>query len=190
MAMHDLSMAMRVVADTLNRNSIAWALFGGIAARCYGVDCRIRDIDVLTSATLKSIAEILPDSVLADYGYCQARVVGGVEIWPSPLMLYAGAARYTVDFDAEMRRRVRPLAVAALGLRLPVLAPEDVIVIKALHQRGAEAGKHDMDDLRQLWKAQAGTIDRDYLARRARRAHGSDRVAAAIAGVATADLPR
>jgi hypothetical protein len=184
MAMHDLSAAMRVVASAMNSNGVAWALFGGIAARCYGVDCRIRDIDVLACATLESVAAVLPESVLHDYGYCQARVVGRVEVWPSPLVLYTEAAHYTVAFDAQMRRRVRLLTVGALGQRLPVLAPEDVIVIKALHQRGAESGKHDMDDLRQLWKAQAGAVDRDYLARRAQRAGGHDRVVQAMRSVA------
>lgn len=184
MAMHDLSATMRAVAGTMNRNGIAWALFGGIAARCYGVDCRIRDIDVLACATLESLAAFLPESVLHDYGYCQARVVGSVELWPSPLVLHTDSARYTVAFDAEMRQRVRVLAVSALGQRLPVLAPEDIIVIKALHQRGAESGKHDVEDLRQLWKAQTGAIDRDYLARRARRAGGRDRVAQAMRDIA------
>lgn len=172
---------MRLLAAALRRHGIPWALFGGAAARSYGVDCRLRDIDLITSASLEATDAAAPGAVPYVYGDLEGRVIGKIEIWPSPLLLDGGSTRYLFEFDAEMRARVRIASVPAVGLEMPVLAPEDLIVIKALQQRGESCGKHDMRDLRQLWEAQREVLDRGYLCSRAGRVRGLDRVERALA---------
>lgn len=176
---------MARLSRAMRRGGLDWAIFGGLAVRCYGVACRLRDIDIITSASLDTIAEAIPGTHLAQYPGCRARVIGLIEIWPSPLVFRADSREFTFALDTEMLGRVRRITVPAVGRRLPVLSPEDVCVIKALQQRGPESGKHDVDDLRQLWSSRRNTLDHGYLRWRAARTDGATRVAQALAAVET-----
>lgn len=172
---------MRLFTESMDRSGTSWAIFGGVAARCYGADCPIRDVDVITSASLDFVAATLPGTSAYSYQNYHARLLGEIEIWASPLLFDVGSTRFTFAFDAEMRRRVRVTLVPVLHRAVPVLAPEDLLVMKALQQRDAGSGKHDVQDLRQLCAAQMPTLDYGYLRWRARRVRGVERIAQALA---------
>jgi predicted nucleotidyltransferase len=73
-------------------------------------------------------------------------------------------------FDDEMIERIDSKEL--LGIEVPVLSVEDNIVFKAIHQRGEDVGKHDIDDIRCMIANQK--IDLKYLERRIRKS-GSER---------------
>jgi hypothetical protein len=68
-----------------------------------------------------------------------------------------------IDFDEEMRARVREVTFE--GVRMPVLSPEDLVVIKALVHKEHRA-RHWFDALGLI---RAGGLDWEYLLRRARQ---------------------
>lgn len=180
MAPQNLPADLGRLAQAMRENNIDWAIFGGVAARFYGIDRPIRDVDIIAAAGLDFIAAALPHSSAYRYGDYRARVIGKIEVWPSPLLFDVAAVRFTFSLDQEMLRRVRLLSAPSVGDQLPVLAPEDVLVIKALQQRGPAGGKHDRDDLREVLAAQTGSLDHDYLRWRAARVDGLERVTRAL----------
>jgi hypothetical protein len=56
--------------------------------------------------------------------------------------------------------------IPLLGAPVAVLAPEDVLLHKLLMGRGADQGKHDLDDVAGIIRRQA--LDSAYLAERMR----------------------
>jgi hypothetical protein len=68
-----------------------------------------------------------------------------------------------IDFDEGMRARVREVTFE--GVRIPVLSPEDLVVIKAVVHKEHRA-RHWFDALGLI---RAGGLDWEYLLRRARQ---------------------
>ena len=65
-----------------------------------------------------------------------------------------------MDLDDEMAKRLTRYEVA--GVTVPVIPPEDNILLKAMWGRGAEVGKHDWQDVEAMM-AHLETIDWEYL---------------------------
>lgn len=97
----------------------------------------------------------------------------------SRLVLHVGGRDYALSLHAAMLDH----AVTATyhGERVVFLPPEDVLLIKALLQRGAAVGKSDVRDI-QTFLALAPGIDRAYLADRIHALHTEERVAEIFSG--------
>ena len=154
-------LSLNIVAHTLNQADIKWAIFAGSAAIIYGADRPMRDIDILISSTDGArAAALFPGSMV-----CRRRD-GSIEaIKLQDFDLIAGLSNgYKLDVDNEMLLRLRRAEIN--GVFVPVISPEDNILIKASWGRGPEVGKHDWQDVKAMLSSNR-KLDWDYLCRRA-----------------------
>lgn len=159
---------LRQAAARLDASGIFWSVFSGAAATCYGVQRSITDIDIaLHSEETARILALFPDGQPRPTKHPgeYALDFGLVEIWWGTLFLRGGERLYAVPFDEQMRRRVTRQTI--LGIDVPVSAPEDIIVLKAILQRGPEQGKHDLEDIHAIAHTLGNRLDLDYLKERA-----------------------
>lgn len=169
--MSGLGAALRDIAARLDAAGAPWAVFGGLATRFYG-SCRpLRDIDLVARAEDETFAAAAADAAPLPYG---AFGVGSAEAYRSPLVFATdeGTFAFHLDDDALARRR----STTVEGQEAHLLAPEDVLVIKALLQRPPSDGKHDDADAATILAAQGGRLDWSYLRTRAQRCGGRARV--------------
>lgn len=163
-----LTTLLRQAAERLDASGIFWSVFSGAAATCYGVQRPITDIDIsLHSKDTARILALFPDGQPRPTKHPgeYALDFGPVEIWWGTLFLRGGERLYPVPFDESMRRRVTRQTI--LGIDVPVSAPEDIIILKAILQRGAEQGKHDLEDIQAIARTLGNRLDLDYLKERA-----------------------
>jgi len=154
------------VARRLDGAGIAWAVFAGAAASVYGAARPLTDVDILVPAAEGTrVASLFPEG-RAEQGEDGA-------VWRIALPgfdLLAGLAQhdaeldYTLDLDGPMRARLQCYEIA--GVSVPVVPPEDNILLKALWGRGPEVGKHDWEDV-QAMMTYLPTLDWEYLCWRA-----------------------
>lgn len=166
--MHE-ALSLEVVAHRLNGAGIQWAIFAGSAAIVYGADRPITDIDILISAgDGERAAALFPDSQVYRRGN------GSVEAIKLPdYDLIAGLSNgYKLDVDNDMLLRLRRAEIN--GVVVPIIPPEDNILIKAIWGRGPEIGKHDWDDVKAMLLYNR-RIDWEYLCGRASAGLNPDR---------------
>jgi predicted nucleotidyltransferase len=153
---------LRETADVLRRSGIPHLFMGGVASAALGRPRWTHDIDVFVGPedarrTLR---------VLASEGYETQET--------DPQWLYKGLKENVlvdviflsdgqVVLDREMAARARPAEVE--GIRLPVIGPEDLIVIKALVHK-ERSPRHWFDALALLRR---DDLDWEYLLDRAAR---------------------
>jgi predicted nucleotidyltransferase len=153
---------LRETADVLRRSGIPHLFMGGVASAALGRPRWTHDIDVFVGPedarrTLR---------VLASEGYETQET--------DPQWLYKGLKENVlvdviflsdgqVVLDREMAARARPAEVE--GIRLPVIGPEDMIVIKALVHK-ERSPRHWFDALALLRR---DDLDWEYLLDRAAR---------------------
>lgn len=163
------ALSLEVVARRLNGAGIQWAIFAGSAAIVYGADRPITDIDILISAADgERAAALFPDSQVCRRGN------GSVEAIKLPdYDLIAGLSNgYKLDVDNDMLLRLRRAEIN--GVVVPIIPPEDNILIKAIWGRGPEIGKHDWDDVKAMLLFNR-RIDWEYLCGRASAGLNPDR---------------
>jgi hypothetical protein len=173
------TLALEQVARRLDGTGIAWAVFAGAAAAVYGAARPLTDVDILVPAAEGTrVASLFPE------GRAERREDGAV--WRIALPgfdLLAGLAQhdaeldYTLDLDAPMRARLQRHAIA--GVSVPVIPPEDNILLKALWGRGPEVGKHDWEDVSAML-AHLPALDWEYLRWRASTFGPRERVQQAL----------
>jgi hypothetical protein len=164
-------------------SGLDWMIFGGAAASCYGSGREIRDIDVLADAPALAVRTAFSGFPQDRQGRSHASVTPDIEIWPAPLVFETEEGTFAVGVDREMLRHRRFMRLPISRMQLPIMSPEDVIVIKAIQQRGAAEGKHDLQDIHDMWAAQSAALDYEYLRLRAARAGASGRVSRALRGL-------
>lgn len=166
----DEVLSLNFIAHTLNLAGINWVIFAGSAAVIYGADRPITDIDILiSSADGAQAAELFPGCKV-----CHGRD-GRIEAVKLPdFDLIAGLSNgYRLDVDNEMLHRIRREKI--YGVNVPVISPEDNILIKAIWGRGPEVGKHDWEDVEAMLSYNR-RLDWDYLCGRASAGLDPDRV--------------
>lgn len=145
-----------------------WGVCSGAAAYVYGVRRPIANIDILLPpGFLRELRDLLArNRFVAQY---DGRVLlwRGIKLFDD-LGLSGDRGRHPFLLDDEMQARLRRLPL--LGSRVLVLAPEDVIVQKALLVLYGEKDptKSHRQDLETLLRVQGASLDRDYLQRRMR----------------------
>jgi hypothetical protein len=154
------------VARRLDRAGITWAVFAGAAASAYGATRPLTDVDILIPAAEGDrVAALFPE------GQVKRGEDGTVYIVTLPgFDLVAGLTRqepdatYVIDLDAEMAVRLQCHEI--VGVTVPVIPPEDNILLKAMWRRGPEVGKHDWEDMQEMM-AYLPALDWEYLCWRA-----------------------
>jgi hypothetical protein len=177
------TLALEQVARRLDGAGIAWAVFAGAAASVYGAARPLTDVDILVPAAEGTrVASLFPE------GQAERREDGAV--WRIALPgfdLLAGLAQhdaeldYALDLDAPMRARLQRHTIA--GVSVPVIPPEDNILLKTLWGRGPEVGKHDWEDVSAML-AHLPVLDWEYLRWRAGTFGPRERVQQALEGLA------
>lgn len=144
---------LREIAAQLDGAGITWAVFAGAAAGVYGADRPLTDVDILVPAAQGDrLTELFPDAelVLTQHGLLHLALPG--------VDLLAGLG--TVNLDSQMAARVTRHEVG--GIQVPVIPPEDNILLKAIWGRGPEQGKHDWEDVEAMM-AYVPSLDWEYL---------------------------
>ncbi|MDP3770950.1 MAG: hypothetical protein Q8R16_01465, partial [bacterium] len=95
----------------------------------------------------------------------------------SHLILHVGGRDYALGMQAAILDHA--MTATYHGERVVFLPPEDVLLIKALLQRGAAVGKSDVRDI-QTFLAIAPGIDRAYLTARIHALGAEERVAGVL----------
>jgi hypothetical protein len=145
-------LALEEAARRLNGAGIEWAVFAGAAAAAYGATRLLTDVDILVPAAEAWRMEVLfPEAKVAKHSRGTHFLLPGMDI-------LAGLA--LMDLDGEMAARLTHQKVA--GVTVPVIPPEDNILLKAMWGRGAAEGKHDWEDV-QAMLIQLERLDWDYL---------------------------
>ena len=137
---------------------MTWAVFAGAAASVYGATCPLADVDILVPAAEGDrVAALFPEARVTrrEDGSVEGLCLPGFDIL---------AGLTTVDLDAQMAARLTRHEVA--GVTVPVIPPEDNILLKGLWGRGPEVGKHDWNDVQEMMTHLA-TLDWEYLRWRA-----------------------
>jgi hypothetical protein len=145
------------VAGKLDGAGIQWAVFAGAAASVYGAERPVTDVDILVPAAEGDrLKALFPDAevVLFKPGLLHLALPG--------VDLLAGLG--TVDLDSRMATRVTRHEIG--GTQVPVIPPEDNIVLKATWGRDVEVGKHDWEDVEAMM-ATVPSLDWEYLRWRA-----------------------
>ena len=153
--------SLKNVARRLDEAGVPWAVFAGAAAKVYGAKRPLTDIDILISAADGGrAADLFPE------GHICYREDGSVEaIKLSEYDLIAGLSNgYVLDVDTDMLLRLQRAEIN--GVLVPIIPPEDNILIKASWGRGPEVGKHDWDDVAAMLSYNR-KIDWEYLCGRA-----------------------
>jgi predicted nucleotidyltransferase len=151
-----LAEAIRVAEST----GLPHAFMGGIASTALGRPRWTHDVDLLVRpgdarAMLRAFAAAGFDTEETDQAWLYKATMGGV------LVDVVFESTGGIVLDDEMLSRVRPASFD--GLRLSVLAPEDLLVIKAIVHR-EHRQRHWFDALALV---ETGELDWPYLLRRA-----------------------
>ncbi len=158
--------SLEEVAWRLDEAGIVWAVFAGAAASVYGATRPLTDVDILVPlAEGDRVAILFPRALLKrqEDGAVRSVQLPGYDLIAG-LTMFDGDVAYTVDLDEQMAaRRVRR---EIAGVVVPVIPPEDNILLKAVWGRGQEEGKHDWEDVRAMM-AHLPVLDWAYLRWRA-----------------------
>lgn len=169
-----LRLELEGVGGSLDAAGVPWAVAAGAAVYLYAGNRPPTDLDLLIPPERLELAaaalSVAPKREAVPWGEVSKILLGETEVVASLIIdVDGGTCEYRMD--DEMIGRIRRLRFQ--GLQVPVLAPEELIALKALLQRGPEQGKHDLEDIDAL--ARAMPVDREYLLARLRRMGGEER---------------
>jgi hypothetical protein len=177
------------VAQALDDNGIWWAAFAGTAAVYYGSARGITDIDVILrdrrDAKLAYAAlELMRPTKEGERRRGIFRMFSFSADLPSmsfdfatDIIINVGGSEYPFFVDTTMQNRAKTVELHKGGqstVKMRVLSPEDIIVFKAICQRGIAEGKYDLQDAQAIIEKQR--IDWRYIEERARRCNAYERV--------------
>ena len=151
-------LSLKEIARRFDCAGVTWAVFAGAAASVYGSPRPLTDVDILVpTGEASRLTVLFPEAevVHREDGSVQGIQLPGFDI-------LAGLS--TMDLDVEMaERRTRHEIV---GVTVPVIPPEDNILLKAISGRGPEVGKHDREDVEAML-GHLPALDWEYLRWRA-----------------------
>lgn len=160
---------VRVLEESVavaERSGVPYAVMGGIASSALGRDRWTHDVDVFVRR--QDAGQLLRRYAEAGFDVEQRDEAWLYKAWRDQVMVdlifeVNSGSTDPIDFDDEMRARVQEVTFE--GVRLPVLSPEDLVVIKAVVHKEHRA-RHWFDALGLIG---AGGLDWEYLLRRARQ---------------------
>jgi len=146
------------IARRLDEAGVIWAVFAGAAAAVYGSPRPVTDVDILVpAADGDRVAALFPE---AQAQRREDGTVFGIKLPGFDIL----AGLTLMDLDSQMAARLTRHEIA--GVVVPVIPPEDNILLKALWGRGPEVGKHDWEDVEAML-AHLPALDWEYLRWRA-----------------------
>jgi len=147
------NLSLAEVAGRLDGAGVRWAVLAGAAAVVYGAARPVADLDILVpAAEAERLAGLFPE-------FRASRSLAGT-LWIELPGFDLSAGLAVLDLDEAMASRLQRHAIH--GVAVPVIPPEDNILLKALWGRGAEQGKRDWEDVTAMIANQPA-LDWDYL---------------------------
>jgi len=158
------------VIKTLEQQRIPCAIFAGFAVLLYTKNRRATDIDILVP-DVERAARAAGFELQRENDDQWAVPFPHAEVW-GPVRVTRAGETYVFALSDEMvaGRRIAELP----GGPIPLVRPEDIVLLKAILQRGRDAGKYDREDIVALDKHYR--LDGQYIRRRAREL-GCERLA-------------
>lgn len=150
--------ALAALADALVQAGIPWYLFGAQAAVLYGVPRLTADVDVTANVALdqvEGLARLLDEAGFAPRVRDVVAFVRRTRVLPlthRPTGIPVDLVLAGPGLEEEFLERVRFLDLD--GVRVPVIAPDDLIVAKVLAGRAK-----DLEDVRALLREQLPNLD-------------------------------
>jgi hypothetical protein len=164
-----------------------WGIMAGTACYLYGsnryptdIDVIIREIDLDEISLLFQKKPIFEDNTL---GKATKIHLEGIEL-VCQLSVKEDNHLMPFNLDEEMISRIQFKKIN--DHVIPVLAIEDVIVFKAMLQRGKEYRKFDLEDISSIWTR--NKINNKYLLKRSRKCKAEGRVVTALKRIGINDL--
>jgi len=160
------TLTLAEVARRLDGAGITWAVFAGAAAAVYGATRPLTDVDILVPAAEGDrVADQFPEAEVKrrEDGSVRSVELPGFDL-VAGLTWRDADATYTLDLDAQMAARLTRHEI--IGVTVPVVPPEDNVLLKAMWGRGPEVGKHDWEDVEAMM-AHLPALDWEYLRWRA-----------------------
>lgn len=153
------------VQHLLDEAGLSWGVCAGAAAHLYGVRRPIENVDILLPpGRLLQVRNLLGQKGHAAQYDGRILLWRGIKLFEDLSVTVAGR-RFPFLMDTLMEGRLRRQML--LGSHVLVLAPEDVLVHKALlTQADRSPGKHHHEDLLAIVRKQKEVLDLDYLLRR------------------------
>ena len=151
-----------VAQRLLDPSGTTWAICAGAAAHVYGNRRPIQDVDILVGqGRLPEVVKLLQSQNRVVQFDGQRILWRGIKFFDDLTIRRPGAV-YPFVFDSFMQTRLRRIPL--LGSVVPVLPPEDIVLLKLAHDRGPEQGKHDRVDAQGVVRRQQ--LDLEYLRQR------------------------
>jgi hypothetical protein len=154
------------VVDALTRAHIPHAVYGGLLLAAYGEARETTDVDVaVDDATREDVRKALEAAGIATRPAFEGLVLGGVTV--DRLALLGGdgdSGLNCVDLIRPRSARLRAAILSRIttatvrGARLPVVTPQDFVILKCLSDR-----PQDGRDAGSVLRSSAEFIDRDAL---------------------------
>lgn len=165
---------LKKTTETLTNHNIDWCIGGSGALFLLGNDRLPDDVDIYVRNeqhdlvdTLFGITSFQYTSPLENVRNSNPQGDHDLQI-TSHLDITAEGKTYHWRLDNQL------LTQSKLIGDLRLLPPEDVLLIKALLQRGEELGKHDIEDIKNF--EESFTIDKTYLYERVKTIGAEERV--------------
>lgn len=179
---NNLKTALETVVDKTAKD-VKWSFWAGIGAYFYGSGRKPTDIDIITrKSDMQRLASCLNEFVIMQPKVIEKDMfrvplakfkVNNYEVEAcSDMTITIEGKEHLFKYDKEMIKRIRKMKVD--NIKVPVTSPEDIIVVKAICQRGIEKGKYDVEDIKGILANQK--IDWDYLKERTQITQSYDRV--------------
>jgi len=153
-------------------NGIKFALWGGFAVALYTKSRPITDIDFIVQDAAQ-VSAVLGSRLVEDEGERKTEPVPGYEI-VGPLVYEDRATQQLYRLALTTAMLERRSIVDIRGVDLPLMCPDDLVMFKAVFQRGRDRGKYDREDILAL--AKHCDLDLDYIRRMAAAFGVEDRV--------------
>jgi len=160
----DLSIVIKKLSD----NNIKYGLYAGAYVSLITSNRVPTDVDfVVADEDFDKLKVLFPHAQLKG----DEKNAGGLFLYPSEDHQIEFMAKATVDMDgSHYNFKMTDLAwnntslMEINGINIRLCNPIETILLKAMLQRGADKGKHDLEDIEALLNFV--TIDKNYLSKR------------------------
>lgn len=153
--------ALLIVSGILDALKVGHCLIGGLAVSVHGIPRFTDDVDFLVSAGIKKFQDELRRMVEERGGSC--RYIKAHRGDPLGDMFLLSIGEVKVDLVTEKHPYERQCLERARreqfeGASLPIVAPEDLIIIKL-----ADGGPQDLYDVAGILEVSGDSLDTEYL---------------------------
>ncbi len=158
------------VIDRLERLGIEYMLVGSYASNAYGRPRGSYDADIvaqMAATDARRLYEAFSGDFLVDLEALERDLAAG-----AMFNLIPRSGVFKVDLipvrrtDFAREEFARRRRVAALGRQVSMASPEDTILFKlAWYRKGGEVSARQVEDARDVYAVQRGTLDESYLDR-------------------------